>query len=354
MDREAVEKHLAQTPLMQPIDAIKLAYQHAFGVGHLLGEGCEAYAARELAELCPNPAVPVSEPLGGGLCRLNLAAPEVHALGAEVIAKMMRVTDAWLRSLSGSEQRYQSAVQQITAAVRAGKAPFSMAEWEACLTEHQRQGRPVVSHSAAYREAYHPHYRVVMADYALLLPVLRRIREGRSVVAIDGPCGGGKTTLAKLLAALYGAQPISMDDFFLPFELRTPERFRQVGGNIHFERFRAEVLEPLQAGRALTYRRFDCCTGEYVPVCCKAAPVAIIEGSYSHHPAFEESYARLNALRVFVDVDEQEQLRRIRRRSPELYERFCTEWIPLEKTYFEAYDRRKQAELLLVSRPWNA
>ena len=32
-----------------------------------------------------------------------------------------------------------------------------------------------------------------------------------------------------------------MDDFFLPMELRTAERLEEPGGNVHYERFSAEV-----------------------------------------------------------------------------------------------------------------
>ena len=43
------------------------------------------------------------------------------------------------------------------------------------------------------------------------------IEEGRvKVIAIDGRCASGKTTLARELAERLGAGVIHMDDFFLP------------------------------------------------------------------------------------------------------------------------------------------
>ena len=42
----------------------------------------------------------------------------------------------------------------------------------------------------------------------------------RAVMAIDGRCAAGKTTLAHRLAANYAGAVIHMDDFFLPAELQ--------------------------------------------------------------------------------------------------------------------------------------
>jgi hypothetical protein len=52
---------------------------------------------------------------------------------------------------------------------------------------------------------------------------------------------------------------------------------------------------------------------------------------------------------VFLSVDEEEQLRRIARRSPEKLQAFVDKWIPLEKNYFQGYDIMQRAQLKLVS-----
>ena len=57
------------------------------------------------------------------------------------------------------------------------------------------------------------------------------------IVAIDGKCTSGKTTLASQLAEIYDCNVFHMDDFFLRPEQRTPERFAEVGGNVDYERF---------------------------------------------------------------------------------------------------------------------
>lgn len=181
----------------------------------------------------------------------------------------------------------------------------------------------------------------------------QRLENGqRALCVIDGFCGAGKTTLAAQLSGLFsGAPVIHMDDFFLPFDLRTPERLSAPGGNVHHERFAREVLAGLESGGSFSYRRFDCASGQYVQKHCPAAPVVIVEGSYSLHPALQGAWQRLNAVTVFLEVEEEEQLRRIARRAPEKLDAFVNRWIPLEKNYFQAYDIRQWAQLRLVSPP---
>ena len=70
----------------------------------------------------------------------------------------------------------------------------------------------------------------------------------RMVVGIDGMAAAGKTTLAAELADKFCGEVIHMDDFFLPFELRTAERLKEPGGNVHYERFIDEVVSKI--GRA--------------------------------------------------------------------------------------------------------
>lgn len=57
------------------------------------------------------------------------------------------------------------------------------------------------------------------------------------VIAIDGRCGGGKSTLGLLLKEQFDCNIFHMDDFFLPFEMKTAERLRKAGENVHYERF---------------------------------------------------------------------------------------------------------------------
>ena len=158
------------------------------------------------------------------------------------------------------------------------------------------------------------------------------------IIAIDGVCGGGKSTLGQALARKYDCNLFHMDDFFLRPEQRNPERYAQAGGNVDYERFQSEILEHLADKAGLTYRPFDCSTmklGE--PRTVPYRRLNIIEGSYSCHPCFGDIYQ----VRFFTELSAGEQQARILvRNGEEKYRRFVNEWIPMENQYFEAYGIR--------------
>ena len=154
------------------------------------------------------------------------------------------------------------------------------------------------------------------------------------IVAIDGKCTSGKTTLAFKLAEIYDCNVFHMDDFFLRPEQRTPDRFTEVGGNVDYERFQEEVLLPLKSGKAFSYRPFDCSTFTLAaPVAVAPKRLNIIEGTYSHHPYFGNPYD----LKILLTVDEETQRKRILERPVFLHKRFFVEWIPMENRYFDGF-----------------
>lgn len=154
------------------------------------------------------------------------------------------------------------------------------------------------------------------------------------LVAIDGRCASGKTTLAAELAKCLGAGVIHMDDFFLRPEQRTPERYAEPGGNVDRERFLTEVLLPLtrRDGSSFTYRPFNCHTMrlcdlvDFIPT-----DITIIEGTYSCHPELRDYYD----LRIFLTVSPEEQMARLAQRPRADLQMFREKWIPMEERYFK-------------------
>ncbi len=162
-------------------------------------------------------------------------------------------------------------------------------------------------------------------------------QKGTAIVAIDGKCTSGKTTLAAGLAEIYDCNVFHMDDFFLRPAQRTQQRLTEIGGNVDYERFYAEVLVPLQLGEAFSYRPFLCGSqtlGD--PIFVTPKRLTIIEGTYSLHPYFEDPYD----LKILLTVSEETQRQRILQRPHFLHDRFFQEWIPLENRYFEALPHR--------------
>ena len=163
---------------------------------------------------------------------------------------------------------------------------------------------------------------------------IEALRESQDLVlvAIDGRCGSGKSTLAAALADRMPVNVFHMDDFYLRPEQRTEERFREPGGNVDYERFEQEVMMPLRKGTAFSYRPFDCRSFTLAdPIEVTPSVVNIIEGSYSCRPTLYSFYD----LRIFLTVDTEEQIRRIRKRNgEEKAQMFQKRWIPLEEQYF--------------------
>lgn len=155
------------------------------------------------------------------------------------------------------------------------------------------------------------------------------------LIAIDGRCGGGKTTLGYYLQKCFGGNLFHMDDFYLQPHQRTEKRLAEVGGNVDYERFLEEVLLPVQRGETVQYRRFSCKTWEMQTTeIFPCQPLNIIEGSYSLHPYFGQPYD----VKIFIDIDRESQLENIRERNgEEALENFKQLWIPKEEAYFEKF-----------------
>ena len=162
------------------------------------------------------------------------------------------------------------------------------------------------------------------------------------VIATDGNCTAGKTTLAAALEKEYDCNVFHMDDFFLRPEQRTVERFAEAGGNVDYERFYEEVMLPLKTGKPFAYRPFSCTTfslRDAVEVTHKM--LNIVEGTYSQHPYFGDVYD----LKIFLSVSPELQRTRILQRPQFLHDRFFQEWIPMEKAYFESFQIPERSDL---------
>ena len=154
------------------------------------------------------------------------------------------------------------------------------------------------------------------------------------VLALDGRCGSGKTTMAAALAEQFpDSIVLHTDDFYL-----TP------CANMDFARLRDEVLAPARAGKPVLYRAYSCREGAYLPVQQLAAqPLVILEGSYSHHPLL----APYEDFRVFMTCSDAEQTRRLQAREGERYANFAARWVPLEEGYFAQYHIAETADFVV-------
>ena len=188
----------------------------------------------------------------------------------------------------------------------------------------------------------------ILNNYKNIAPVLEKIDacllRGRTIVAIDGGSASGKTTLASLLSQLYDATVFHMDDFFLPPNLRTPERLNEVGGNVDRVRFENEVLIPFNQGKTVNYRPFDCKTGDFKEATgVEPKNLVIIEGAYSMHPSLRGYYTAS----LFLEIDKNKQKERILKRNIDTSASFFEKWIPLEDKYFEKMNIKDKCDFVI-------
>lgn len=335
--------HAKRYPRMAPCDAVKLIFQNEFGGGHLVTDPIQSLhrLRAEYSATVHDPSAPLLEDLGGGMVRVMLAALDEKSYPLEALNRDF-VRSAQLHS--GNQTVFLQKLELLKELTGKGMFPFSYKTLEAYLDRYVASGCPPVSHSPEYRKAYRPAYRIVLrsASLSLMVEEVQHLltRRPRLLIAIDGRCASGKTTLAGSLHRSYGWSVVHMDHFFLRPEQRTPERYLVPGENIDHERFLQEVLLPLREGKAPEYRPFDCRTQRLSdPVRVEAAPVTIIEGSYSCHPELWDYYD----LRVFLTVAPEAQRKRIERRDGvESAAVYRTKWIPLEEQYFSAYQLQRK------------
>lgn len=332
--------HMCSYPKMEPVDYIKLAFQHSFGVGHLLTDPLLASDGirREMREMrspsCPKEA----ESVGSGMVRYPLSLIE-NGTEAEVLAKAMMLT---AQGFSGSQETLSDALHSLEALGDPNIAR-SVSEWLSA-------GGGAVHHSESFRREYGPHYRLIKAEFAPFLKPAAKLLDLASkrpvCIAVDGRCGSGKTSFSDFMSKLSDCNVMHMDDFYLPMSERSPDWRKVPAGNMDFMRLKTEMLDPLRAGREFEYRPYLCASGRLSePVPMKPKRLNIVEGSYSHHPDIAEYFD----FKVFITVSQDEQKRRLSEREGEYFPEFLRTWIPCEENYFAAFSVQDGCDLLITT-----
>ena len=164
-----------------------------------------------------------------------------------------------------------------------------------------------------------------------------------ALVAIDGRCASGKTTLSAELKELLDCEVIHMDHFYPRLVQRTAARFSEPGGNLDRERVLMEVIAPIMRREEFSYRPYDPKRHDFSePIKIKQSKIIIMEGSYSCHPELFDFYD----LRIFMTVKMPERLQRIKKRDGEQgLAQFKELWIPKEELYFSTFNIEERCDL---------
>ena len=166
--------------------------------------------------------------------------------------------------------------------------------------------------------------------------LLEKSKRDRQILAIDGRCGAGKTTLARRLEEEMTASGQTVfvahtDDYTLPFDRRT----EAVAGHMDFLRLKEELLFPFFAGEDALYRPFAPHEDRLLPESLvPARGILILEGAYSTHPILRPYLS----CSIFLDIASDKQQARLLARNPERFDAFCSRWIPAEEAYIKETD----------------
>ncbi|GAA1733381.1 AAA family ATPase [Isoptericola hypogeus] len=158
------------------------------------------------------------------------------------------------------------------------------------------------------------------------------------LVCVDGPAGSGKTTLATQLAAELACQVVHLDDLYEGWEAGPDGGARRLG---------EWVLEPLAAGRAGRYRRYDWYAGRYAERHdVEPGPFLVVEGC----GAAARQVDRWAALRVWVEADDDERLRRTLARDGDDARGHLLRWMADERAHYARERTRERADVRLDGR----
>ncbi|MEY2226569.1 MULTISPECIES: uridine kinase family protein [Streptomyces] len=166
-------------------------------------------------------------------------------------------------------------------------------------------------------------------ELAALPPSLGPVR----LIGIDGHAGSGKSTFAGRLAEALGAPVLHLDDVATHEELFGWE-----------ERLRAQVLEPLAAGRPAHWAPYDWVERRFGPErVLEPAPVLLVEGVGAGRAALRPRLARL----LWMETARDQSWQRGRNRDGRELSDFWDGWERAERAHFSNDPSRPFADTLV-------
>ena len=138
----------------------------------------------------------------------------------------------------------------------------------------------------------------------------------RLLVALDGPGGAGKSTLAMKLAKDNRLTSIVHgDDFYTPMDENERKTLTAESGYEQYfdwTRMRDQLLEPLSKGNPARYQRYEWVLNELAEwIDLPAKGIILVEGIYSYRPKLREFYD----YSIFVSTPKTECLQRLVQRG---------------------------------------
>lgn len=335
-----LEYYYKKHPESQLQDYVKFIHQMVFGSAHMVNS--HADSLRKLKEETVNLKSIIYEDLyeyvGSEFVRINLRPYINYGLNLNTL----------IENFVESANMYLTEEKNITNELSVLKKILVEKQWnesiiDSFLKDYQDMGYPPLHHSEIYREIYQPSYRLIHQKF--LSEELRYYqvrhylnsfpKDQLNILALDGKCCSGKTTIATLLEKENDVTIIHVDDFFD----KSSSEF-----GINSQRLIKEVFNTIALHKPLTYNKWDCTNKRYQSILINnVKPLVIVEGVYSSNLELIDRYQGI----IYLNVDDHNQMHRLQFRSKNLISRFISEWIPRENNYFKKYNIIQKANLIV-------
>lgn len=323
-----IRRHINKYPKMETIDVYKLIYQAAYLTGHLINNQAYDYLLKEClkkhVDLVHNE---LYEYITSDVARVNL----------HEYIKEYDIKDLFELFKKSSENNYSDRfLDYVKIAKDMLVCDNRIIDY---LVTDGEVNKTIPSHSLIYKSNYLPSYRLVKAELLNINLRLNKLQKyidsikDKKIIALEGRCGSGKTSITKMLK---GVTIIHIDDFF--------DETQKDRLNYDLVIELLNKIKNKQYHDKVTYKAFNCREWKYEQKEVILENVIIFEGVYSYSEEIRDYFDNL----IYFVVSKEEQLKRLSKRESEKYlEKYLNIWIPREEEYYRSFDFISKADILI-------
>jgi uridine kinase len=163
----------------------------------------------------------------------------------------------------------------------------------------------------------------------------------RPIIAIDGPAGAGKTTLAEHLSAAlslkYKVNVIHMDDLYNGWAAAFDH---------HLSDSLVAISKAHRLGKGASLSRYNWSKGEFNPAeVIPPADLLILEGVGSSQSSVREFLTSS----IWIDIEPSKGLERVLARDGEAISNEMQMWLQLQERHFRLEESEKTADFVLTN-----